>query len=161
MPRDLLIPGLVFMTLPGAACAQSADESASGGATAAAIRVEESADHGRYLVDDTGRAVYLFTADQQGQGEDEAAVSHCYGACAQAWPPVLTKGAPEAGEAVMQDLLGVIERDNGATQVTYNGWPLYYYVRDRGAGEAAGQDIKSFGGEWYLLRPGGGMAGHE
>ena len=40
-------------------------------------------------------------------------------------------------------------------QVTYNGWPLYYFVKDKQAGEATGQDVKGFGGEWYLVKPQG------
>ena len=121
---------------------------------AAKVTVEESEQYGPYLADADGRALYLFTADQQGSS-DTAAQSNCYDACAEAWPPLLTEGEPQAGEQVDASMLGTIERRGGAMQVTYNGWPLYYYVQDQGPGEATGQDVHGFGGEWYLVTPSG------
>jgi predicted lipoprotein with Yx(FWY)xxD motif len=40
-------------------------------------------------------------------------------------------------------------------QVVYNQHPLYYFVKDQGPGQTAGQDVHGFGGEWYLLTPEG------
>ncbi|HET7369745.1 MAG TPA: hypothetical protein VFK45_02780 [Gammaproteobacteria bacterium] len=40
-------------------------------------------------------------------------------------------------------------------QVTYNGWPLYYYAGDKKPGDTRGQDKKGFGAEWYLISPEG------
>ena len=40
------------------------------------------------------------------------------------------------------------ERDDGTLQVTYNGWPLYYYLGDMEAGVATGQGL---GDNWYVL----------
>ena len=68
------------------------------------------------LVDGVGLTVYLFTKDESGN-------SNCSGRCAEFWPPLLTEGDPIAGEGVSTDQLGTIERNDGATQVTYNGWP--------------------------------------
>ena len=39
--------------------------------------------------------------------------------------------------------------------MTYKGHPLYYYVKDRDAGDSYGQGIKSFGSDWYVLAPSG------
>jgi len=36
--------------------------------------------------------------------------------------------------------------------VTYNGWPLYYYEKDKAAGDVTGQDV---GGVWYVLSAAG------
>jgi predicted lipoprotein with Yx(FWY)xxD motif len=121
-----------------------------------ALEIRQSAKYGQYLVDGDGRSLYLFTADRQGQGS-EAARSTCYDACATAWPPLTAKSVPEARGAVDQGLLSTIERGGGETQVTHNGWPLYYWVGDKGQGQATGQDVKQFGGEWYLVTP----SGHE
>lgn len=123
---------------------------------AAKVEVEQSEEHGSYLTDADGRALYLFTTDQQG-GDGTMAQSTCYDACADAWPPMLVDGEPEAGEQVDASLLGTFERDDGSSQVTYNGWPLYYFIQDQGPGEATGQDKHGFGGEWYLLTPEGQM----
>lgn len=120
---------------------------------AVTVTVAESEEYGQYLADGDGRALYLFTADTQGDGDATAEVS-CSEACLDAWPPLYTKGEPQAGEQIDTSMLGTVQHE-GRTMVTYNGWPLYYFVRDQGPGQTAGQDVHSFGGGWYLVSPGG------
>ena len=62
--------------------------------------------------------------------------------------------SPEAmaGEGVDVTLLGTITRDDGSTQVTYNGWPLYYFHEDMAAGDTNGQGVE---GVWFLVSPEG------
>ena len=48
--------------------------------------------------------------------------------------------------------MGTTARTDGTTQVTYNGWPLYYWIKDQKPGDATGQDV---GGVWYVLSPTG------
>lgn len=110
------------------------------------LSLEQSPTYGEYLVREDGRPVYLFTADTQGEA------SACYDACADAWPPVT--GEAMAGGELDSSLVGTIERDDGTMQATYNGWPLYEFARDSG-NQPTGQDIASFGGEWYLIGPNG------
>ena len=43
-------------------------------------------------------------------------------------------------------------------QVTYNGWPLYFFVEDIQPGDINGHDIESFGEDWYLVGPNGDRA---
>jgi predicted lipoprotein with Yx(FWY)xxD motif len=92
-------------------------------------------------------AIYYFDKEQ-------GSASACYGACAQAWPPVLTDGAPRAAGGVEQSLLGTTEREDGSSQVTYAGHPLYYYVDDP-PGEVLCHDVEEFGGVWLAVQPGG------
>jgi predicted lipoprotein with Yx(FWY)xxD motif len=92
--------------------------------------------------------VYLFEADKGG-------TSACTGACASAWPPVTTSGAPTNGGAANSSALGTIVRADGSTQVTYNGHPLYYFVQDKDAGDAYGEGSTAFGAGWYVLSPSG------
>lgn len=99
---------------------------------------------GSMLVGPEGLTLYLLTADSPGE-------STCAGGCAEAWPPLTTEGEPQAGDGVDASLLGTLEREDGSTQVTYNGWPLYYYSGDANPGEAAGQGFESFGGIWFVL----------
>src|SRR6185369_7267950 len=49
-------------------------------------------------------------------------------------------------------LLGTTTRKDGATQVTYNSWPLYYYEKDKAPGDVTGQDV---GGVWFVLSAAG------
>jgi predicted lipoprotein with Yx(FWY)xxD motif len=92
--------------------------------------------------------VYLFEADK-------GSASACSSACAKVWPPVTTTGAPTAGGGAMAADLGTITRSDGTTQVTYKGHPLYYFAQDKDNGDAYGQGIKSFGSDWYVLKPSG------
>ena len=46
-------------------------------------------------------------------------------------------------------------------QVAYNGHPLYYYRADTARGDAYGEGIDQFGGEWYALTPAGEKAEPE
>ncbi|MGE3538762.1 MAG: hypothetical protein AB7N91_15190 [Candidatus Tectimicrobiota bacterium] len=123
-------------------------------AAQASLIVAQSDQYGTYLTDSVGRAVYLFTADRQGAGELQAA-SRCTDACAQAWPPLTTTGQPQAGPQAQAALLGTIQRQEGTRQVTYNGWPLYYFAQDQPQSQPGGQEKKGFGGAWYLVQPQG------
>lgn len=119
------------------------------------ISLGEAAGVGQILVDEEGMTLYYFQKDQKGSGK-----SKCEGACAEAWPPLITEGEPEAMAGVKAAMLGTIEREDGTTQVTYAGWPLYTFVEDKKPGEDNGTDSKAFGASWYPLHGNGKKAGH-
>jgi len=106
---------------------------------------------GTFLVDSSGRSLYLFEADK-------GSTSTCNGACAAAWPPLTTTGAPTAGTGVKASLLGTTKRDDGKMEVTYNGHPLYYFANDSAPGDLKGQGVDAFGAEWYAVTPEGKTA---
>lgn len=118
----------------------------SGGSTGAAtVQLGESDDLGQFLVDAEGMTLYLFLNDSDN-------TSTCYDDCAENWPPLLTEGDATAGEGVDDSLLGTTERTDGTVQVTYGGWPLYYWVRDEAPGDTTGQAV---GEVWYVVSPQG------
>ena len=100
---------------------------------------------GSFLVDDKGMSLYLFTKDTPN-------TSNCYDKCATAWPPLLTTGNPVAGTGLDASKFGTTARKDGSMQVTYNGWPLYYYVKDTKPGDVTGQDV---GKVWFVISPAG------
>lgn len=102
---------------------------------------------GTVLFDGGGRVLYGFTRDRRGGG------SRCYGDCAKAWPVYFAKGALRAGKGVKQALLKTTRRRDGRLQITYNGWPLYYY--DEPPGEVRCQNVVTHGGTWLVVRPSG------
>ena len=112
----------------------------------AAVKTSEHPELGTVLTDASGRTLYLFTVDERDK-------SNCLGGCALAWPPLLTVGDPTADEAIADERLSSVTRGDGSVQVTYNGWPLYYYAPDRGPGEARGQNSGSL---WYVVSTYGG-----
>lgn len=163
----LLAIGATLVALGVAGCGgDDGDEDGSAGATTEAeqttagappaeaekerpgteVKVSDS-EFGSILFDSEDQAIYLFTRESSDRSE-------CYGACAEAWPPVLTEGEPKAGRGAKGGLLGTTERRDGTTQVTYNGHPLYYYVDD-GPNQVLCQDVEEFGGIWYVVQPSG------
>lgn len=119
----------------------------------AVVSSAEVGDLGRILVDAEGRTLYDFQKDKHGRYV--ATASSCYGACAEAWPPLLTGGEPEAEGGPSSTKLGTLKRKDGTLQVTYFGHPLYTYAGDEKPGEANGNDVDQFGAEWYALQPNG------
>jgi predicted lipoprotein with Yx(FWY)xxD motif len=119
-----------------------------GASTAHAKKVKAvGSSYGKVIADGRGEAFYLF-------GKDRGGRSRCYGACARAWPPVITTGRPRAGNGVKARLLGTTRRKNGKLQATYSGHPLYYYVEDS-PGSILCQNVSEFGGLWLVVRPTG------
>jgi predicted lipoprotein with Yx(FWY)xxD motif len=112
------------------------------------IKATLSDNYGPILVDADGVAVYIYSKDTQ-NGTTSACTDE---ACIKDWSPVTTQGEPAAGAGAIQKLLGTITRDDGTMQVTYNGWPLYYFSGDKSAGSTSGQGHE---GSWFLVAPSG------
>ncbi len=99
---------------------------------------------GPILADGDGNTLYIFTPDEQGE-------SVCYDQCEANWPPLT--GDVEAGDGLEGSLLGTAPRQDGTRQVTYNGWPLYYFAGDAASGDVNGQGVNDV---WYVMSPEGG-----
>jgi predicted lipoprotein with Yx(FWY)xxD motif len=111
---------------------------------------------GKVLVDSGGMTLYTFRGDnpllyQFFQGSAPS----CYEFCAEFWPPLLTTGAPTGTGGVDGRMLGTVSREDGTTQVTYDGHPLYRCSEDTQPGEANGEDIEMFDDAWYATNPDG------
>lgn len=150
MKRALLTLLLPFALV---ACGTAATNYGGGTApnspsTSATISVRASS-LGQILVDGNGKSLYLFEADSGTR-------STCSGACAQAWPPLTTNGAPKAASTASPSLLGTTTRSDGTAQVTYRGHPLYYFVGDNKPGDTNGEGSTAFGAGWDVLSPTGG-----
>ncbi len=157
--RSALAAG-IGLALAAAGCGTSSSHSSAATApppsatttatTAGTVGVAVGTAHGSggtYLTA-SGRALYLWVADGSGH-------SSCSGACAQAWPPLVTSGHPVATGAVKTAALGMITRSDGHHQVTYDGHPLYFFVGDQHAGTTTGQGSDGFGAKWWLVAPSG------
>ena len=144
----------MFVVMLAAACggsAPSASQASSSPSTASApatVALRTDAKLGKFLVDGSGRTLYLFE-------KDSSTESTCYGDCAKYWPPLLTGGAPTAAAGVNAALLGTTKRTDGTLEVTYGGHPLYYVVTDHNPGDATGEAVNNFGAPWYVVGPDG------
>ncbi|TVP71219.1 MAG: hypothetical protein EA340_04900 [Nitriliruptor sp.] len=102
---------------------------------------------GEHLVDGDGLTLYLFDNDEPGE-------SNCTGDCLASWPPLTVDDEPNWGDGVDGDLVGTIEReDDGSTQVTYDGMPLYFWAADAAPGDVNGQGVNDV---WWVVAPDGG-----
>jgi predicted lipoprotein with Yx(FWY)xxD motif len=103
---------------------------------------------GNVLVDSRGRTLYLFT-------KDAGVKSACSGACAVAWPPLRPSGKPTVSGGAQASLVATTKRSDGKPQVTYNGHPLYGFVKDTKSGDTNGEGLTAFGGSWFAISPAG------
>ena len=115
--------------------------------TKGTIITTSDSEFGSILFDGKKQAIYIWELE-------ESATAECYGDCAEAWPPVLTNGAPIASGGVDTKMLGTTKRTDGTTQVTYNGHPLYFYAHED-PGEVKCHNISTHGGLWWVIQPSG------
>ena len=87
---------------------------------------------------------------------DSANSSTCTGACAIAWPPLLTGGTPGLLNGLKPSSLGTLTRSDGTVQVTYRGKPLYLYSRESIGPNTNGPGSHVLGNGNGLKAPGGG-----
>ena len=140
--RTWMIGGALAASLVGGAAIAQEETP-----TSAALDLAVQDPYIYFVVDGDARPVYLFT-------RDDAVRPTCYDACAEDWPPVLTEEAPRVlSPWLIAGWVGTVKRETGELQVTYGGWPLYYYAGDAGTTVPSGQDASAHGGTWYLIAP--------
>lgn len=141
--KRLILAAAAVSVAVGSIVAGTAGASASKPATVKAA----TSQYGKIVWAGNGRALYSFSADRKNR-------SNCYGSCAKAWPPLLTKGKPRGLKGVNSKLLGTTRRKDGSRQVTYKGHPLYFYEGER-AGQVKCQGVNNAGGLWLVVSPAG------
>jgi len=96
------------------------------------------------LVNAQGMTLYVYTLDKHGK-------STCTGDCSEYWPPAL---APKGAKVVpslpgVGGKFGTTMRPDGTQQLTYDGAPLYTFVKDKKPGDMTGQG--AVGGTWWVV----------
>jgi predicted lipoprotein with Yx(FWY)xxD motif len=107
------------------------------------INVLDNGDFGKHLTNEEGFSLYVDTSGEPG-------TVNCMDACTKIFKPAIVKmnETIKIHESLKDDLVGMIKRDEGFLQITYNRYPLYYYKNDTHAEEVEGQ---GYNGTWYLL----------
>lgn len=106
---------------------QTVNPGSGGGASSSASDLQtHSGPDGKFMTDDNGRTVYIFS-------KDTSTTSTCSGTCATEWPPYKEDGS----------------------QVVFKGHPLYFFADDKSAGDMNGQGVNDFGGLWTTVAPDG------
>jgi predicted lipoprotein with Yx(FWY)xxD motif len=107
----------------------SSNASADSGGGSRTVSVKSVNGIGDVLVDPGGKALY--TSDVEADGK-----VRCTGGCTSFWVPLtVDSGTPTAADGAGK--LGVVERPDGAKQVTAGGKPLYTFSEDS-AGKVTG-----------------------
>jgi predicted lipoprotein with Yx(FWY)xxD motif len=92
------------------------------------------------VTDEQGMSLYVWDNDLTVPGK-----SVCEGPCTITWPPMLAKdGAKAFGD------FSLLVRDDGKTQWTHKGRPLYHSANDKQPGDHRGD---GFRGVWHLVKP--------
>ena len=143
---------LVIVAALGAGAAMAATTALN--SSAASVKAVDNAKFGSILVAANGKTLYRYTLDRKG-------VNRCTSnaICAKYWPQLLVKKGvrPAAGAGVKASLLGTITAAHGMRQVTYAGFPLYYFAGDKAAGQMNGQGFQS---RWYVVDTTGALVKH-
>ncbi len=89
------------------------------------------------LTDANGMTLYTFDNDKDG-------MSSCYDQCAVNWPPLIA-----AADAKAEGGYGLTDRTDGTKQWTYDGMPLYLWIKDQKPGDMTGDGVK---GVWHTAK---------
>jgi predicted lipoprotein with Yx(FWY)xxD motif len=144
---------LATAALAGLLAALIAATQSSAATSSSQIKVASSTKYGKLLVDATGRTLYMFAPDKHG-------TSTCYGTCAHYWPPMIVSSTHVTATGVTMSRLGTTKRHDGRLQATYNGHPLYRFLKDTKAGQTNGEGLNLSGGLWWVLSPAGAPIKH-
>ena len=113
---------------------------------AASVFVASNMALGKVLVNASSRTLYYFVPERGG-------TIACTGQCTGAWPPLFAASMAPTANSALPGQLGVVARGS-SEQVTYNHWPLYTFVGDKGPDQTNGQGVVGFGGKWFVATPG-------
>ncbi|WP_052488043.1 hypothetical protein [Gordoniibacillus kamchatkensis] len=120
----------------------SADAAATAALSYKRLDIAANAKLGNYLVDENGRTLYYFTKDVADPNSCKA------GPCLNAWP-IYDNETLQVPAALQASDFGRFLRTDGKTQLTYKGWPLYYYAPDKNPGDVLGEDVNHV---WFVLK---------
>ena len=111
-------------------------------ATAAdAVKMMSKDGIGSYLADGKGMTLYYIVKDKGVKG------AGCAGPCLDNWP-IFYQEAITAPKGLDTKDFGAITRADGKMQTTFRGWPLYYFVGDKAAGDTNGEGKKDV---WHAV----------
>jgi len=110
------------------------------------VNIAHSSSVGSYLANKTGWTLYIYANDVQG-----SYISACYDQCAVTSPPFYATSLSIPSGLDRSSFIP-FKRSDGTMQLSYNGYPLYYYTYDTAPGDMKGQNV---GHVWYVIAPSG------
>jgi predicted lipoprotein with Yx(FWY)xxD motif len=154
MRRSIILPTLLIAAAALAVAACGSDDETGASATGASSSIVSIAtvDGADVLTDSSGRTLYTAAVEEGG-------TVLCVDACTSFWAPILASASDaEQAAAETEANLGVVERPDGQSQLTFGGLPLYTFTEES-AGELEGDgftdDFQGTRFEWEAARAGG------
>jgi predicted lipoprotein with Yx(FWY)xxD motif len=99
------------------------------------------------LVGANGMTLYYYLPDKGGK-------ITCTGQCLVNWPPLIVPST-KTSVAATSDITGkftlLANTEANGSQVVYNNWPMYFWIKDKTPGDTTGQGV---GGKWFVATPG-------
>lgn len=108
------------------------------------VRLSDHPTYGTLLTDSAGRSLYVQARDVPNTG----AVADL-GEVGRFYPPFYAESVVGGGGINISEF-GFLTRADGKRQTTYRGWPLYYYINDKAAGDAKSQGANNI---TFLAKP--------
>jgi predicted lipoprotein with Yx(FWY)xxD motif len=158
--KYIVLGGLaaVISALVLAACGSSdsgSNDNAASAASTGGVVSEQSVNGTDVLADAQGRTLYSADVEQSG-------MIKCTGMCTSIWAPAA--GSASQAKSAAADLglkLGTVKRPDGASQLTFDGRPLYTFTQE-GPGQLDGNGVTDqFNGtnfKWTAATTGGAAA---
>ena len=144
-----MLAGLVAAVALAAGCGSSSAAGTNGGGGGSANTTVQSANSSQLgtsvLVNDKRMTLYTLSAEQGGRFicTSSSMIPGGSASCLSLWHPLtVAKGSMPTGAA---QLSTITRPDNGATQVTWHGRPLYTFTGDKAPGDASGNGFKDVG----------------
>ncbi|NRR02770.1 hypothetical protein HP570_11150 [Brevibacillus sp. RS1.1] len=141
MKNAVFTLAMILIIFALAACGKSTEVKTEAVQPDQALQLLKNEKAGEYLADPQGRALYYFKKDQAGK-------SNYSGDCLANWPAFTQEdfAVPEGFDK--KDFDTITREDNGKKQVTYKGFPLYYFAKDQQVGDVNGQGVKEV---WFVI----------
>ncbi len=111
--------------------------------TSETVMLTDNTEYGKIMIDGDGMTLYFFTKDK------DTSDSNCNGQCVTNWP-IFYADTLTIGSGLESEDFDEIMRSDGKSQITYKGWPLYYFAGDNTAGDVNGENV---GGVWFVAKP--------
>ncbi|WP_052703117.1 plastocyanin/azurin family copper-binding protein [Paenibacillus beijingensis] len=106
------------------------------------IGLKQDSKLGTYFTDSSGKTLYFFTKDAEN-------LNACASSCIANWP-IYYSDHLQIPSSLNKADFSVLIRTDGTKQLTYKNWPLYYFVKDKAAGDLNGEAV---GGVWFTAKP--------
>ena len=129
----VLVGGYAILNKSNKTTGNSSNKSSVAAVNNSVFTTKSNSSIGQYLVAANGMALYTY-------GGDSSGVSNVSGSLLASWPAYVDTGPTTNLPAGVSTIK---RTDNGQTQYTYNGMPLYFFTSDS-TGQVTGDGVSNF-----------------